>query len=179
MEKIRGPKLFVVPLELREANEFVAQYHRHHTPLGFHRFSLGSMTEDGVLHSVAIVGKPTARMAGNQRDVLEVSRLASDGTMNACSVLYAASARAGASLGYLKIITYTLPEEGGASLRASGWVEEGQAGGGSWSRPSRPREDKAPTSIKTRWAKELSARPALVLPDLEADAHPQMFSTVS
>ena len=65
----KGPKLFVVPLELREADAFVAKYHRHHKPRGFHRFSIGSMTEDGAIHSVAIVGKPTARLGGNQRDV--------------------------------------------------------------------------------------------------------------
>jgi len=172
---LKGPKLFVVPLELREANAFVSQHHRHHKPLGFHRFSIGSITEDGVLHSVAIIGKPIARLGGNQRDVLEVSRLASDGTTNACSILYAAAARAGASFGYLKIITYTLPEEGGASLRASGWVEEGLAGGGSWSRPSRPREDNAPLSVKTRWSKDLSVRPSLVLPEEELDDTPRMF----
>jgi len=129
----------------------------------FHRFSIGSITDDGVLHSAAIINKPTARLGGHQRDVIEVRRLASDGMMNACSILYAAAARAGASMGYLKIITYTLPEEGGASLRASGWIEEGEAGGGSWSRPSRHREDNAPISIKTRWSKMLSVRPNLFL----------------
>ena len=171
----KGPKLFVTSLELREANAFVAKYHRHHKPRGFHRFSIGSITEDGALHSVAIVGKPTARLGGNQRDVLEVTRLASDGTQNACSILYAASARAGSALGYLRIITYTLPEEGGASLRASGWVEEGLAGGGSWSRPSRLRDDKAPLSIKTRWSKDLAVRPMLAISEKENDCQSQLF----
>lgn len=27
----------------------------------------------------------------------------------------------------------------------------GRAGGGSWSRPTRPREDKHPTQVKLRW----------------------------
>ena len=35
--------------------------------------------------------------------------------------------------GYRKLITYTLPEEGGASLRAAGWRLLGERGGGSWS----------------------------------------------
>ena len=85
--------------------------------------------------------------------------MASDGIKNGCSILYAAAARAGQAMGYKRIITYTLPEEGGASLRASGWIEEGQAGGGSWNRPSRGRIDTAPTSIKTRWSKSLAERP--------------------
>jgi hypothetical protein len=35
-------------------------------------------------------------------------------------MLYRAAWRAVKALGYRKLITYTLPEEGGASLRASG-----------------------------------------------------------
>jgi len=157
--KIEGPKLWVTQLELREANAFVAKYHRHHKPTITHRFSLGCVDENGILHAVCIVNKPTARLGGNQRDVLEVQRLASDGIKNGCSILYAAAARAGQAMGYKRIITYTLPEEGGASLRASGWVDEGKAGGGSWNVPSRSRVDKAPTSIKTRWSKTLAERP--------------------
>ena len=88
------------------------------------------MTEDGLVHGAIIVGRPVARLAGLPRDVLEVVRLATDGTYNACSVLYAAAARAGKAMGYRRIQTYTLPVEGGASLRASGWVDEGPAGGG-------------------------------------------------
>jgi len=55
------------------------------------------------------------------------------------------------AMGYQRLITYTLPEEGGASLRASGFALIGQAGGGSWSRPSRPRVDLAPLQQKLRW----------------------------
>src|SRR5678815_3229983 len=37
------------------------------------------------------------------------------------------------------------------SLTASGWTLIGQAGGGSWSVPSRPRVDKHPLQTKMRW----------------------------
>lgn len=45
----------------------------------------------------------------------------------------------------------TLPEEGGASLRAAGWICLGEAGGGSWHRKIRPRIDTAPLQTKIKW----------------------------
>lgn len=91
----------------------------------------------------------------------EVTRLATDGTTNACSMLYGAARRAAKSLGYRRIITYVLASETGNSLRAAGWVKSKQASaGGSWDRPSRKREDNHPTEPKTRWESQLSADPA-------------------
>src|SRR3546814_18235817 len=71
----------------------------------------------------------------------EVTRRCTDGAPNACSKLYGAAWKAAKALGYTRLITYTLPEEGGASLRAAGWQLVGTRGGGAWSRPSRPRAD--------------------------------------
>lgn len=161
-DKIR---LEVVPLELKEANAFVANPHRHHKPAQGHRFSLGCMDAEGSVHGAIIVGRPVARLAGKPRDVLEVVRLATDGTFNACSILYAAAARAGKAMGYLRIQTYTLPSEGGASLRASGWASEGAAGGGQWKHTDgKPRRTDQPTEIKERWALRLNGRPDPVFP---------------
>jgi len=87
----------------------------------------------------------------------EVTRLCTDGTPHACSLLYGAAARAAKALGYRKIITYILESESGVSLRASGWRMDRQSGGGSWSRPSRGRDDKHPTEAKTRWVRDLAA----------------------
>jgi len=72
---------------------------------------------------------------------LEVNRCCTDGTKNACSMLYSAAWKAAKALGYKRLITYTLPEEGGASLRASNWKCIGERGGGNWHRTSRPRID--------------------------------------
>jgi len=156
--------LHAVPLELSEANELVARWHRHHQPSQGHRFSLGVIDTDGILHGAAIVGRPVARLAGSPRDVLEVVRLVTDGHPNACSHLYAASARAGKALGYLRIQTYILDTETGASLRAAGWVDEGPAGGGQWKHTDgRERRTDQPTGIKTRWARQLNDRPGLVV----------------
>jgi hypothetical protein len=158
-------RLHVVPLELSEANRLVAQWHRHHQPSQGHRFSLGVMDNEGVLHGAAIIGRPVARLAGSPRDVLEVVRLVTDGTRNACSILYAAAARAGLAMGYRRIQTYILDEEPGTTLVAAGWGCEGEAGGGQWKHTDgRPRRTDQPTGAKTRWAKTLATRPDLTAP---------------
>lgn len=131
----------------------MAKLHRHHQAVRGHKFSLGA-EKDGQLVGVAIIGRPVARMLQDGK-TLEVTRLCTDGTRNACSFLYGAAARAAFALGYDRIGTYTLPEEGGVSLRASGWKLLGQRGGGSWSREGRSRTDKHPTQPKLRW--ELTA----------------------
>ena len=74
---------------------------------------------DNKLHGAAIVGRPVARLGGNPNQVLEVTRLVTDGTRNACSFLYSACARIGKEMGYLKIQTYILDTETGISLKAS------------------------------------------------------------
>ena len=156
--------LSAIPLELSEANDLVSRWHRHHQPCVGHRFSIGVVDESGELHGAAIIGRPVARLAGSPRDVLEVSRLVTDGTKNACSLLYAAAARAGAAMGYLRIQTYILGDETGASLRAAGWSYEGEAGGGQWKHTDgRPRRTDQPVGIKGRWGKSLNERPDLAV----------------
>jgi hypothetical protein len=150
----RPPK---VPVELVEANALVAAFHRHHHPSQGHRFSLGVARPDGVLVGAAIVGRPVARLAGSPRAVLEVVRLVTDGTPNACSMLYAAAARAGKALGFERIQTYILDSETGTSLRAAGWTYEGEAGGRQWKHTDgKPRRTDQPTETKGRWAKVLN-----------------------
>ena len=155
-------RIVVRPCELKDANAFIAEHHRHHKPVQGHRFSLGVTDAAGTLHGAAIVGRPVARLAGSPRDVLEVVRLVTDGTRNACSALYAAAARAGAAMGYRRIQTYILDSETGASLVAAGWVYEGEAGGGQWKHTDgKPRRTDQPTGMKGRWAKTLPLRPDL------------------
>lgn len=148
-------KMTLIPVPLPEANAFVEKWHRHHKPVVGHKFSLGAV-KDGKLVGVAIVGRPVSRMRDNKL-TLEVTRLCTDGTRNACSFLYGAAARATFALGFIRLGTYTLPSEGGASLRAAGWKLIGERGGGSWSCPSRPREDKHPTELKLLWEAPLRA----------------------
>lgn len=152
--------LHVQPIELREANTLVAQWHRHHKPVQGHRFSIAVADDAGVLHGAAVVGRPVARMAGDPHEVLEVTRLVTDGTPNACSMLYAAAARVGRELGYLRIQTYILLDaEDGVTLRAAGWAFEGEAGGGQWKHTDgKPRRTDQPTEMKARYAKALNQR---------------------
>lgn len=156
----------VVPLELAEANALIARWHRHHQPAVGHRFSLGVSDEGGILHGAAVVGRPVARLAGEPRRVLEVTRLVSDGTPNACSMMYAACARAGLGMGYERIQTYILDTELGITLRAAGWVDEGPAGGGQWKHTDgKPRRTDQPTTMKRRWARVLNKRqPDVIAP---------------
>lgn len=95
-------------------------------------------------------GRPVSRMLDDGL-TLEVTRVASDGTPNACSMLYGACRRATFALGYKKLVTYTLGTEPGSSLHGAGWKLIGEAGGGSWSRGSRPRVDSHPLQSKLRW----------------------------
>jgi tRNA A37 N6-isopentenylltransferase MiaA len=139
----------VVPVTLRAANAYVAEHHRHHRPTRGCLFCIGLETE-GHLVGVTIVGRPVARMLQDGRTA-EVTRLCTDGTRNACSALYGAAWRAARAIGYRRLVTYTLPEEGGTSLRAAGWRLIGEAGGGSWSRTERPRVDAHPMQSKLRW----------------------------
>jgi hypothetical protein len=144
--------LRLVHVELREANEFVDAMHRHHKRVIGHKFSIGAVFE-GKLVGVAIVGRPVAR----HRDdgfTLEVTRLCTDGSRNVCSFLYGAAARAAFALGYERIGTYTLPEEGGVSLVAVGWRLIGKRGGGSWAWDGDRRRKSPDTGTKLLWEKD-------------------------
>jgi hypothetical protein len=144
--------LTVERVGLDEANTFVAQHHRHHKPVIGHLFSIG-VSLDGVIVGVAIVGRPVSR----HRDdgvTAEVTRLCTDGTHNACSFLYGASARAAFALGFKRIGTYILASEPGVSLTAAGWRLLGERGGKSWSRAARPRVDKHPLQNKLLFERE-------------------------
>ena len=132
-------------LKFEEAAAFVRMHHRHHTPPTGHKFSLGARLaiypepEYSVgypLVGVVIVGRPVSRMR-DDGDTLEVTRLTTDGTRNACSFLYGAAARATFALGYRRIGTYILTSEPGTSLRAAGWKLIGMRGGGSWRREAK------------------------------------------
>jgi hypothetical protein len=144
--------LKVTPITFKAANSFVAELHRHHKPVVGCKFCVSVSDEAGKVRGVAMVGRPVARMLDDGW-TLEVNRCCTDGAHNACSMLYGAAWRAAKALGYRKLITYTLPEEGGASLRATGWKLIGQRGGGTWDRPNsdRPRVDDHPTQAKLLW----------------------------
>lgn len=155
-EQLQTPSLRVCPLTLRQANQLVGLLHRHHKPVAGHRFSLGLIDATGSAKGAIIVGRPVARLV-NASEVAEVTRLVTDGTQNACSMLLGAAARAAKAMGFYKIQTYILHEtETGVSLKAAGWQREGISRGGSWNRPVRGgRREDQPQMQKERWSRTL------------------------
>ena len=155
--------LVIRPITLKQANAYVAAYHRHNMPTNGHKWSLACYDGER-LCGVAIAGQPIARRL-DDGETIEVRRVCTDGTYNACSILYGACARVAKEMGYKRIVTYTLITEPGTSLKASGWKDMGEAGGVSWDVPSRPRDEtqvtlfgeerKYPLCKKRRWERQL------------------------
>jgi hypothetical protein len=139
--------LEIVPIKLDDASLFVGEHHRHHDAVCGHKFSIAVADETGEIRGVVMVGRPTSRVLDNGW-TLEVKRCCTDGTPNACSMLYRAAWRASRAMGYRKLITYIVKGENGASLRGAGFRVVGERGGGTWHTPSRPRVDHAPTQTK-------------------------------
>lgn len=151
----RPDALRLVPIAFTDACAFVRAHHRNHKPPQGCKFALAVADDSGVLRGVAIVGRPVARSYDDSR-TLEVTRVATDGARNACSMLYGAAWRAAKALGYSRLVTYTQADEGGASLRAAGWrvVAERRARPG-WNMPSRPRGDHGTGNVqRTLWEAE-------------------------
>lgn len=172
--------LQIVPCSVQDAKEYVRQVHRTHEPpvsglfacavarpvtneelddLGPFETLTGGHVKHAVMESlvicgVAIVGRPNAREL-QDGFTADVTRVATDGTKNACSILYAACWRAARALGYRRLGTYVLADEPGTSLKAAGWKCLYRVKGRSWHTPSRPRVDRHPTQDKFRW--EVSA----------------------
>ena len=162
---LSGPSsgcLALVPCSITDARSFVARHHRHNKPPVSGLFAVAAQF-DGKVCAVAIVGRPVARALDKGR-ICELTRLCSDGTANACSLLYGAAARAAKALGWTRIITYTLASEPGTSLRASGWMREAElAARPTWDCRSRARvqtnlfgEQQRPPDAKVRWSRLLT-----------------------
>ncbi|MFI7890935.1 XF1762 family protein [Streptomyces sp. CACIS-1.16CA] len=155
-------RLTVIPLTLADAATAVDRWHRHHRRPQGHRFSLGVLDDTGRLCGAAIIGRPVAR-ALDTGWAAEVTRVATDGTPNACSALYGAAWRTARAAGFLRLLTYTQDGESGASLRGAGWRQVAalrpRTG---WDTPSRRRGDRGTDGI----GRILWERAAVDAPDL-------------
>lgn len=140
------------PITFKQACDFINAHHRHHKATVGCKFSLG-LYEDEQLIGVAVCGRPVSRHLDDGL-TCEVNRLCTNGTYNACSMLYGACARVAKEMGYKKIITYILQSENGASLKASNFTCEGTAGGIKWN-GVRDRGQNIPAELKTRWVRNL------------------------
>ena len=159
-------KLEAEPIELKQAQAFINQLHRHHAAAIRDKFRIAAK-RDGHIVGVAQCGRPVSRVLDDGY-TLEVLRLCTDGGKDVCSFLYSRCARIAKEMGYRKIITYILATEPGTSLKASGWtLEDGNCGGATWENCTRTKErpvqlsmieqkQKYPVGIpKQRWSKEL------------------------
>ena len=173
-------KLEVRPISFRDAARFVAQHHVHCGPPLMHRFSFGVWNGPWVLMGVVIVGNPVAR-ALMGRNLVEATRVCvrrdtepmlRDGC---CSKLYSAAAQGAERAGYCKIITYLRADEGGASIKAAGWVPEADVPGRGWHSARRQRSNGNNAFVpKVRWSRTLRPKPRApaVLPRTEPAALP-------
>lgn len=145
--------LELVPIDLATANDFVRRLHRHSKPTVSHKVSVGVQL-DGVLRGVAIAGRPVSRVLDDGWTI-EVYRVCTDGTRNACTKLYAAACLSAKGQGYRKAITYTLECEPGTSVRAAGFQAVAEVKDRQWDCPSRPREERDLIGGKVRWERSL------------------------
>lgn len=135
-------RLEVLPITIKEANAFVKNFHRHNKPMKIgYRFALGA-SYGSELVGVAIVGRPVARMLDDGLTA-EINRVcvADNAPKNTCSFLYGRCWRVWQQMGGKRMVTYTLQEESGASLRGAGWkiLGEVKARENPWSGPGRDR----------------------------------------
>lgn len=147
-------KLLVRPITRRNAQEFIRAQHRHSDPPIGDMFRT-SIVYHGALVAVGIVGRPVARGL-DDRDTVEILRVCTLGTRNACSLLYGRLCRAAEALGFQRAITYTRIDEDGASLRAAGFRQAATVKGREWTTPSRPRRAGRDIVDRVRWERELA-----------------------
>lgn len=143
-------RLRVAPVSVKIAERAVRQWHRHLPLITGGMWAVSVIDETDILRGVAIVGRPVAPRAQDGW-TCEVVRCATDGTRNACSLLYSTCRRVAQLMGYSRCLTKTLPHEGGASLLALGIKPIGITRGGEWSRPSRKRAPSVRPEPKTQW----------------------------
>lgn len=140
------------PITLRQASEFINQYHRHHKATVGCKFAIGLYENDEIV-GCAVCGRPVSRYLDDGL-TCEINRVCTNGIKNGCSKLYGACCRIAKEMGYKKIITYILKSENGASLKASNFICEGEAGKPYWT-GVRNRGQNIPHEMKTRWTKKL------------------------
>lgn len=144
--------LSIRPIDYASAKAFVGEHHRHNKPPAGHKYSIACYDGDR-LCGVCMVGRPVSRFLDDGL-TLEINRCCTDGTKNACTILYGAATRAAKALGYKRIFTYTRQSEPGTSLKASNWTCLGEAGGTHWTGQRYEQTEITLDEMKVKWVKE-------------------------
>jgi hypothetical protein len=153
----------IVPLTLREANDFVEAHHRHsaRTSNDGGKFAIG-LEVDGALVGAGIVGRPVARLLQKEGSTTaELLRccVSDQAPRNATSKLNARAKRIWQLMGGIHFVSYTLKRESGASMRAIGMEIEAEVPGRQWN--GSKRGDRAiADEPKLRWGQSLPPVPA-------------------
>lgn len=142
----------IIPMAYKAACDYIDTHHRHHKKPQGQKFAIGCEV-NAELVGVAVAGRPLSRVLDDGR-TLEITRVCTDGTYNACSKLYGAVVRIAKEMGYRRVYTYTLAVENGSSLKASGFVCDVKCvKGRSWSTGSRRRHGGDAGIDKKRWVR--------------------------
>ena len=150
-------KLQLVPMSIKEARDYVNQYHRHNKAPQGGKFAIGCSDGDGLV-GVAIVGRPVNHSLdnGSTAEVLRVCTT-EESPKNTCSFLYGACWRASKAMGYTRIITYTLQTESGASLKGAGFKIIAETKPGTWHQYRDREWQPIYGQMKFRWEKEIES----------------------
>ena len=106
----------LVPISLREANEYLAKHIRQCRPMPGCKFTVGCAL-DGELAGAAIVGR-----CRDDAQTVQIDRIYTTGGRAAYGMLYGACARAAQALGYWRIIAFLPADRPDSALRAAGWA---------------------------------------------------------
>lgn len=142
----------IAPITFAAACDYINNNHRHHAASQGCKFCIAVYDGDR-LCGVAVAGRPVARKLDDGY-TLEINRVCTDGTRNACSMLYGACIRIARNMGYRKVVTYILESEDGASVKAANFRYDGIAGGRHWT-GVRNRGQKIPDEMKKRFVYEI------------------------
>jgi len=121
-------QIYAQPITIKNANEFIKSFHRHHRPTirNSGRWAMAALDNNQNVVGVVIAGNPVSAsfMDGF---TIELTRLcvkegAPKGT---CSFLLGKCCSIWRTMGGKRVITYTLESESGASQRSGGWTLAG------------------------------------------------------
>jgi len=121
--------LTIQPITLKKANQIIKEFHRHNDVVVGCRYCLAALHEDEIV-GVAVVGRPLSRRLDDELTA-EITRVCvkDNAPKNTNSFLYGRCWRVWQQMGGKRMITYTLQEESGSSLKAVNWKIIGETGG--------------------------------------------------
>jgi hypothetical protein len=150
----------IVPLTLRDANDFVEAHHRHsaRTSNDGGKFAIG-LEFEGELVGVAIVGRPVARLLDKPGTAELLRCCVKEGApTGAGKTLNARCKRIWQLMGGTRLVTYTLASEGAGSIRGAGFVWEAKVPGRRWNGAKNGDRELA-SEPKDRWGATLPVLP--------------------